>query len=463
MNPTAELIAPEVRQLIQSGQFSELRLALHGVHPADVADLIGVLDAKEAAIGFRFLHRDDAAAAFAYLSPEQQQQLIASLTSEQAAKVLEAMSPDDRAGIVDELPQEVAQRLVNAMSAETRRETQAILNYPPQSVGRIMTPDYVRVRPDWTVAHAIEHIRKHGRDAETIDVVYVVDEQERLVDDVRLRQLFLADPERTVDSIMNRSFVTMRAGQDREEAVRMMARYDRVALPVVDSRGALLGIVTHDDVADVAQAEATEDIQKMGGVAALEQSYMQTGHREMFKKRGVWLGALFVGQTITIIVLGSFQDRLVAVLVLFLPLVISCGGNSGSQAATLVTRALALGEVKPSDWWRVVRKEFVSAMMLGSSLAVMGFACVEFFTGIHHAKTTFPHMLAATVAAAIFAVVMWGTTLGSLLPLGLRKLKIDPATASTPMVATLMDASGTLIYLGLAIIILSGTVLVEMF
>jgi magnesium transporter len=243
-----------------------------------------------------------------------------------------------------------------------------------------------------------------------------------------------------------------------------MSRYDRTALPVVDSRGALIGIVTHDDVADVAQLEATEDIQKMGGVAALEAPYMQTGQVEMFKKRGFWLAALFVGQTITIIVLGGFQDQLdkAAVLVMFLPLVISCGGNSGSQAATLVTRALGLGEVGPTDWLRIVRREIATAAMLGATLAFLGWLCVEFFTFIGHAKVAEPRQaqfLAASVAASIFSVVMWGVVLGSLLPLFIKKCGADPAAASSPMVATLMDASGTLIYLGMAILILSGTLL----
>jgi len=242
----------------------------------------------------------------------------------------------------------------------------------------------------------------------------------------------------------------------------VMARYDRTALPVVDSRGALLGIVTHDDVADVAQAEATEDIQKLGGMSALEEAYMQAGHIEMYRQRGARLSAPFVGQSITIIVLGSFQNQIekAAVLTFFLPLVISCGGNSGSQAAALVTRALALGEVFPSDWWAIVKKELVSAMLLATTLGLMGLACVWFFTSLlHHPHTDYAWRLGITVAGAVAVVVLWGTIVGSLLPLGLRRVGIDPATASSPMVATLMDASGTLVYLGAAIAILTGTLL----
>lgn len=464
MTPTAELLLPEVEELIREGQYADLRDALAAIHPADVADILAEIEPEKAAVGFRFLQRDDAAAAFAYLAPEKQEELITQLGNEGAARVVEAMRPDDRARLVDELPEEVAQRVMAGLSPEERKATQAILGYPEGTVGRLMTPDYVRVRPQWSVAQALDHIRRWGKDAETIAYVYVIDNEGRLIDDMRLRSLLLANPEDTVESQMNRSFVKLTATDPEGEAVRAMARYDRFALPVVDSRGVLIGIVTSDDVADVAQAEATEDIQKMGGVAALEEPYMQAGHVEMFKKRGVWLAALFVGQTITILVLGSFQEKIgrAAVLVLFMPLVMSCGGNSGSQAATLVTRALALGEITPGDWWRIMRKEFFTAILLGGALAGMGWLCVEFFSLVRVAEFTHDshaQRMAAMVATAIFTVVMWGTTLGSLLPLVLKRAKLDPATASSPMVATLMDASGTLLYLGIAVLILSGTVL----
>ncbi|HYF14603.1 MAG TPA: magnesium transporter [Phycisphaerales bacterium] len=467
MTPTCQLLLPEIEELIRAGAYSELREALHHVHPADAADIMNELGPKDGAIAFRFLRRDDAAAAFAYLTPEQQEQIIAELGTEASARLIEEMSADDRARLVDELPEDVAQRLVAGLAPESRREVQAILGYPEKSVGRLMTPDYVQVRPEWTAGQALDHVRRTGKDAETINVIYVVDDQGKLIDDLRLRQVLLAPPETKIEDLMNRSFVTLRADQPREEAVRLMARYDRTALPVTDSRGALIGIVTHDDVADVAQQEATEDIQKLGGVAALEAPYMTTPHVQMFKKRGVWLAALFVGQTITIIVLGRFQEQLdkAAVLVMFLPLVISCGGNSGSQAATLVTRALGLGEITPADWWRIVRREVVGAAMLGGTLAALGWLCVEFFTLIGHAQATeaqharWAQYLALSVAASIFGVVMWGTLLGSLLPLALRRAGVDPATASSPMVATLMDASGTLIYLGMAILVLTGVLL----
>jgi magnesium transporter len=464
MNPTAQLLEPEIHELIQVGDFASLREALHGVPPADTADILAALDPKEAAKAFRVLQHDDAGQVFSYFTPECQQAVINALSAEDSLHLLENMSADDRARLIDELPAEVAQRLVQSLSPESRKVTQAILGYAPRTVGRLMTPDFVTVREEWTVQQALDHIRRIGRDAETVNVVYVVDERGVLIDDVRLRQLLFADPAAKIGDVMNRQFITLKADMPQSEAVQLMQRYDRIALPVTDSRGALIGIVTFDDVADVAEEEATESMQKLGGVAALETPYIDTPHVEMFKKRGVWLAALFIGQTITIIVLGGFQAQLdkAAVLVMFLPLVISCGGNSGSQAATLVTRALGLGEIAPGDWWRIVRREFISASMLGVTLAFLGWLCVEFFTFIGHARVEQPRhaqYLAISVAGSIFAVVMWGVLLGSLLPLALKRLGVDPATASSPMVATLMDASGTLIYLGMAILILTGSLL----
>jgi len=271
MTPTAELLLPEVEELIREGQYADLRASLAVIHPADVAEILSAIEPKVAALGFRFMQRDDAASAFAYLAPEIQETLIHELGTEDTARVVEAMNPDDAAKLIDEMPDACAQRVLTSLSPESRKITQVILGYPPKSVGRLMTPDYVRVRPQWTVAEAIEHIRRYGQDAETINVVYVIDNEGRLVDDMRLRQIFLSPTTSTIDSLMNRSFVKLQATDAREEAVRVMARYDRTALPVVDSRGALLGIVTHDDVADVAQAEATEDIQKLGGMSALEE------------------------------------------------------------------------------------------------------------------------------------------------------------------------------------------------
>jgi magnesium transporter len=462
VNPTAELIYPEVCELIQGGNYSELRESLHGIPPADVADVVAMLEPAQAALAFRFLPRDDAGEVFSYLPPEEQQELIDELGAQGAVRIVEGMDPDDRARLLDELPHEVAQRIIASLNPEDRKITQAILGYPPRSVGRLMTPDYVQIRKEWTVVQALDHIRKNGRDAETINVVYVVDDKGILIDDIRLRQLLLADPGAPVESLMNRSFVALKADQPQEEAVQALTRYDRVALPVLDSRGALLGIVTHDDIADVAQEEATEDIQKLGGVAALEEPYMQSPFGEMFRKRAGWLCVLFCGQLLTVTVIDYFEGELAkaVLLVTLIPLVLSSGGNSGSQAASLLIRALALRELTSNDWFKVLRKELTIGMALGLTLGILGGARILLWHAMGWHDYGEHHILVSlTVGATLLAIVTWATLVGSLFPLLLRALGLDPATSSTPFIATLMDVSGLLVYFGVAMLMLRGTVL----
>ena len=478
MNPTAQLLEPEVRELIQEGRYSELRTALHHVPPADVADILAELPPSDAAVGFRFLQRDDAAEVFTYLSPEKQGELVAALGTQESVRVVEAMSPDDRVKILDELPEAVASAIVASLSPEDRKVTQAILGYPPRSVGRLMTPDYIRFKPEWTLAHAIEHMRKWGRDAETINVVYVVDDKGILIDDLRLRQILLAPPGSTVESIMNRSFVALKADQPQEEAVRMLQRYDRVALPVVDSRGVLLGIVTHDDVADVAQQEATEDMQKMGGSEALDEPYTTIPLFRLVKKRVTWLAVLFIGEMFTQTAMAGYEHDIekAAVLATFVPLIVSSGGNSGSQATSLIIRAMAVGEITLRDWWKVMRRELAAGALLGLILGVIGVVRVHLWGMLGWFRQKHPdsegtftaeslnvqahyHLLAVTIGVAVLGVVLWGTICGSMLPFLLKKLKLDPATSSAPFVATLVDVVGVIIYLSAAAMILRGTLL----
>ncbi len=464
MNSTVQLLEPEIIELLQAKRFVELRSVLRELDPADIGELLNEIDANDAAILFRLLHREQAADVLTHLEIDRQEEIIEQLGDERTLRVLEEMPPDDRAAVLDELPAVIATRLISKLSPENRRVTQQILNYPEESVGRLMTPDYVRVRPEWTVKRAIEHIRKHGQDAETIDIVFVIGDHLELLDELPIRRLLLAEPEDTIESLCDGRVLSLNATDDREEAVRMMSRYDRTVLPVVDSGGHLLGIVTFDDVADVAEEEATEDIQQLGGVAALDQSYMETKPGEMFRKRGGWLAALFVGQTFTVAVLSAFEEQIHAVtaLALFIPLVISCGGNSGSQAATLVTRALALDEIEPRDWLLIVRRELISGVFLGASLAILGAATVLLWHSYQHASdNTISNepgimLISLTIALAVAGVVTWGTLVGSLLPLALKKIRLDPAVASTPLVATLMDTSGMLIYFGIAALMLHG-------
>ncbi|MEO1583705.1 MAG: magnesium transporter [Planctomycetota bacterium] len=455
MNPTTSLLKPDVSELIASRGFRELREALSGVPPADVADLLIELTLEEAAVCFRLLPRDEAGDVFAELDSDRQGELIEQLGDVRSIQAIEALDPDDRARVLDELPTAVAKRLIGSLSPSSRRETQAILGYAAESVGRLMTPDYVRVRPEWTVRRSLEHIRRYGRDAETVHWVYVVDARYVLIDDLHIRALLLAEPETTIAELMDHSYLALGAAEDREEAVRAMNRYDRSALPVIDSRGVLLGIVTHDDAADVAEVETTEDIQKQAGMEALAAPYMQVDVATMLKKRGGWLCGLLVLQVLTIGVLDSFEEKLqqAAVLVAFIPLIISSGGNTGTQAASLLIRAISLNEISPGDWWRILRKELITGIALGVALGAISFVVVMGLNAIGIAETDLsPMSIALTVGVAIVGIVVWGVSIGSMFPLILERLKLDPASISSPLVATLMDVSGLVIYLAVAVL-----------
>jgi magnesium transporter len=463
-SPTAELLAPDIRELLAARDWRGIRDALDHLEPADAADVLDVLEPEEAALAFRMLPRPFAADVFSYLEPGQREDLIGLLGSERAARVIQSMDPDDRAAALDELPVEVAEPLLLRLSPEDRKITQAILGYPEDSVGRLMTPDYVRIRREWTVGRAIEHIRKYGQDAETVNWVYVVDREQRLIDDIRIRSLLLAEPETPIAELMDDEFVALHATDDREEAVRLMARYDRTALPVIDSLGILVGIVTFDDVADVAEEEFTEDVQKLGGMAALEEPYLSAGFRTMLAKRAPWLALLFVMQTGTIAVMGFFEGQLAKAVVLatFIPLIISCGGNTGSQASSMLVRAIALGEVTIRDWWVVARKELLTGLALGSLLGVQASLTVQvmhWLGQVGEVSTQTALLLGFTVGTAVVGIVLWGTIVGSLLPLVLHRLRLDPAASSAPLIATLMDVSGLTIFFSVAMLVLRGTLL----
>ena len=466
MNPTAALLEPEVLELIRGKQWPDLREVLHGLPAPDVADIFCELPGEDAAIGFRILPTDDAGEVFSYLPTEKQEELIQKLGDAAGAlSLIEAMDPDDRVKLLDELPAAVAGRIVASLSPEERARTQSILGYPPRSVGRLMTPDFVRVKSDWTVGQAIDHIRRYGRDAETVNVVYVVDENGLLVDDLRLRQLIMAGPDAPLETLMNRQFISIRADLPQEEAVLLLQKYDRVAIPVVDSRGHLLGIVTHDDLADVAQEEATEDIQKMGGVQALEEPFLTASVYSLFKKRAPWLGLLFLSELLTSNAIAAFEGEIerAAILATFIPAIISSGGNSGSQASTLVIRAMSLREILLSDWWKVLRRELIVAGMLGLMIGVIGLIRINIFGALGWFKDpdVMDHfvILSVAISVTLIGVVIWGSIMGAMLPFLLKKCGLDPAGSSTPFVATLVDVTGIVIYFSVAILFLKTTLL----
>lgn len=455
------LIQPEVVELIEKREFLLLRELLIEWETEDAAELISNLPESEQAIVFRLLPRDLAAETFEYLDPEAQKNLIRALLKEEVAELLNEMSPDDRTALLEDLPGTVVKELISLLSPEERQIARELLGYPPGSIGRLMTPDYISVRPEWTISQVLSHIRRVGRGSETLDVISVVDQKGKLLDDLHIHDILLAEPEQTVADLMDDHVVALFVNDSQEETVGVFRKYDRFVLPVTDADGVLLGIVTADDVLDVAEEEATEDIQKFGGMEALEEPYLRIPLLDMVKKRAGWLVVLFLGEMLTASALGFFEAELqrAVVLALFLPLIISSGGNTGSQAATLIIRAMALGEVTLVDWWRVMRREIVSGLLLGCILGSFGFLRItlwSLFSDVYG-----PHWLlvAFTVGFSLIGVVLWGTLSGSMLPFVLRMMGFDPATSSAPFVATLVDVTGIVIYFSVSYLVLSGTLL----
>jgi magnesium transporter len=461
-NDVQGLMETELRSLLSVQQWAALGRRMDGYASPDVADFLERFDPPTRSIIFRALPRVQAGEVFAHLEPERQEALLHDLTGAQTRELLASLAPDDRTELLAELPANVTQRLLTTLAPGDLAEARQLLGYPEESVGRLMTPDFVRVRADGSVAEALTHIRRYGRNAETLDAIYIIDAAGRLIDDLSLRVFVLADPSASVSSLMDDTYVALRATDDREEAVRAMERYDRVALPVIDSEGLLIGIVTADDVLDVAEEEATEDFQKMGGMEALDTPYMQTGLAAMIRKRAGWLAALFLGEMLTATAMGYFEDEIAkaVVLALFVPLIISSGGNSGSQATSLIIRAMALREVRLRDWWRILVRELPTGLALGAILGTIGTLRILAWQALGWTNYGEHYVLvASTVGFSLIGVVLFGTLAGSLLPFALRRVGFDPASASAPFVATLVDVTGLIIYFSVASVMLHGTLL----
>ena len=456
------LLQLDLEELIQSKNWDELRKAIVGLTDQDLAELVIELPPEDEGVIFRLLPKDRAASVFSYLPVERQEELIKSLTIEQTREIFAAMPPDDRVRLLDELPAEVTRRLLEALPPKELAATRALLNYPPGTAGHLMTPNYIALRPEMTVQQALEHIRRSPRTTETLNVVFVVDANGRLLEDLRLATLIRAEPDSIIGTLVDSPMVVIPARARESEVVQVFEHYDRSALPVVDDEGKMLGIITVDDVLDLAQKEATEDMQKFGGLEAIDTPYAHTRFLTLLKKRGGWLSVLFLGEMLTATAMGYFQNEIAkaVVLALFVPLIISSGGNSGSQATTLIIRALALSELKLADWWRVVRRELASGLLLGGWLGLIGFLRVFLWQQLGWVDYG-PHYLlvATTVWLSLVGVVSFGTLAGSMLPFALRAVRLDPATCSAPFVATLVDVTGLVIYFTIAALILRGTLL----
>ena len=387
--------------------------------------------------------------------------MLGALPADSVRSLLNELADDDRTAILEELDDSERERLLDLLTDEQRSIAESLLTYPEDSVGRLMTPHFVAVLPHWSVQHVLDHIRQHGQDSETLNVVYIVDQEFKLIDDLRIRKILLSKPSQYLSDLMSHNFIALKANDDKREAVEVFRQYDRTALPVVDERGKLLGVVTIDDVIDIAEESATADMQKLGGVEALNEPYVTTPIMTMIRKRAVWLVVLFLGEMLTATAMGFFEHQIerAVVLALFVPLIISSGGNSGSQAATLIVRALALGEVHLRDWFQVFRREFLSGLALGTTLGLIGFIRIAVWTTFSDFYGPHWVLIGLTVSFSLIGIVLWGTMAGAMLPFVLKRLGIDPATSSAPLVATLVDVTGLMMYFSLAILILRGTLL----
>jgi magnesium transporter len=457
----AQLLGPEIQLLIEERNFSALKDCFKDWSPPEIAELISELPISDQVILFRLLPRELAGRAFEYLDHQNQRSLIQAMGREDVVRVLNEMSPDDRTALLEELPPAAVTELLKLLSPEELRVAQTLLNYPEHSVGRLMTPDFIAVKDHWTAADVLAYIRQHGKKQETINVLYVIDDAGKLIDDVRIADILLRPLEAKVGEIRDNRFIALSVTDSETSAVDLFRKYDRTVLPVVDSDKRLVGIVTVDDVLDVLEKEATDEMQKVGGSEALDEPYSTIPFARMVQKRATWLVMLFLGEMLTATAMGYFEAEIekAVVLALFLPLIISSGGNSGSQASTLIIRAMALGEVTLRDWWRVMRREFMAGLTLGGILGGIGFIRIALWAQFSNVYGPHWFLVALTVGISLVGVVLWGSLSGSMLPFILRRCKVDPANSSAPFVATLVDVTGLIIYFTIAMVILRGSLL----
>lgn len=453
MKMNLELLTEQTSALIEAGDNKLLHEFLDNLNISDVEDLIDEIP-EHASVIITSMSLNRAANVFRILDAPTQERIIKQLSGHRITELLNALPPDDRTAFFGELKdKDLLHRLISLLSPEDRKEVLTLLAYPEDSVGRLMTPDFLAIDKDYTVQQALDFIRNNGRSSETIDVVYILDSNGILLDDLRIRELLVNDPLTPISDLMDGRLISLNALMTNEDAIHIFKMNNRVALPVIDSKGVLLGIVTIDDVLWVADEDFSEDMQRIGGTAALDEPYLDLPIYKLIWKRAGWLIVLFIGELLTASVMQYYEDQLAQVIVLamFLPLMISSGGNSGSQASTLIIQAMARNEVKLRDWWLVFRREIISGLSLGIILGTIGF-CRIFIWHMIFPSLYGEHwiMVALTVSLALVGIVLWGSLVGSMLPFILRRLGADPATSSAPFVATIVDVTGLLIYLTIA-------------
>jgi len=454
-------IQKQFEAVIASGDKLKLQEFLDHQSIGDMVDLIDDNPDKETLIinGIS-LHR--AVSVFKILDFSYQKRIIKELTPHKTAELLNELPPDDRTSFLSELPSNVVRELVKMLDPEERKITLSLLGYPEGSVGRLMTPDYVYVYENDTVEEVLSTIRKFARNSETIDVLYVINDKGELMDDIRIRDFILANPGSKVSDLMDGRFISLYAEDDQEVANDAFKKNNRVALPVVSQSNKLLGIVTIDDVLWLAGEEFGEDIQKIGGTEALDEPYLEIPIFKLVKKRASWLIILFLSEMLTATAMQFFNDEIAkaTVLALFIPLIMSSGGNSGSQASTLIIQAMALGELTIKDWWKIMRREILSGLCLGLILGSIGFLRIFVWQHMHiYDYGIYWEKVAMVIFCSLTGIVLWGSLMGSMLPIILKSLKLDPATSSAPFVATLVDVTGIIIYFSVAYILLRGYLL----
>jgi magnesium transporter len=451
----------EIELLLENGKEAELKEYLDNLNISDVEHLIDELP-EHAATFIETLSINRSVNVFRILDFPTQERIIKKLSGPKVTELITELPPDDRTALFSELHGDAVKKLIILLPPAERKEALALLGYEEDSIGRLMTPDYIAVKAHWNVNRVLEHIRRYGKNSETIDVIYVIDEDGILLDDMRIRDILVVDPETPISELMDDRLISLHVHDPQEEAINVFRMNNRVALPVTDQENILLGIVTVDDILWIANEEYTEDIQKIGGTEALDEPYLDMPLLRLVRKRVGWLVILFVGEMLTATAMAYFEDEIAkaVVLALFVPLIISSGGNSGSQASTLIIQAMALGEVTIGNWWRVMRREILSGLLLGVTLGILGFLRIFISTLIFH-NIYGPQwfLVALTVSCALIGVVLWGSLAGSMLPLLLKKLGADPATSSAPFVATLVDVTGLVIYFSIAVLIMQGKLL----
>jgi magnesium transporter len=457
-----ELLYPELLNALETGDSEELEAICATLAEEDLGEMIRRLPEDARAQFFEKVPVEKATEIFAMLEVGQQREIFDAIGNHRVAAILNEMDPDDRTALLETLPENLMRQLLSFLLPPERKLAQSLLNFPKDSIGRLMTPDFLAIRQEWTVERVLDFIRRNGEDKETLNDLYVVDEKGHLVDDVEIRRFLLSPLSRKTSEIMDRQFMALSANAPEEEAIQAFKKYStRTALPVTDDEGFLLGIITIDDILHLAEKETTEDIHKLGGVGAFEEPYLSAPLWYTVRKRVGWLIILFVGGMLTASAMGMYEAEIEKAVILsfFIPLIIASGGNSGSQAASLVIRAIALGEVRFQDGWKLLRREIVAGLILGCALGAIGFLRVALGPWLGEGFGEHWVPLAFTVSFALVGIVAWGTLIGALFPVLLKRLGLDPATSSSPLVATFIDVTGILLYFNIAMWLLKGKML----